>query len=118
MKVFGTGFGRTGTMSLKIALEKLGMGRCYHMKEIALRPSHIKIWYDISCRDHPKWNQLFNSFDSGVEYPELNAVPLVVVELLVFGVALALELCPVTVFAPLKAVWLPSLSVPTSGNLV
>ncbi|HJN99167.1 MAG TPA: sulfotransferase, partial [Candidatus Marinimicrobia bacterium] len=29
MKVFGTGFGRTGTMSLKIALEKLGIGPCY-----------------------------------------------------------------------------------------
>ena len=69
MKVFGTGFGRTGTMSLKIALEKLGMGPCYHMKEIVIRPSHIKMWYDISLGDHPKWNQLFKSFNSGVDYP-------------------------------------------------
>ena len=69
MKVFGTGFGRTGTMSLKIALEKLGMGPCYHMKEIAIRPSHIKMWYDISRDDHPKWDQLFKNFNSGVDYP-------------------------------------------------
>ena len=69
MKVFGTGFGRTGTMSLKIALEKLGMGPCYHMKEIALRPSHIKIWYDISCGDPPNWKRLFNGFNSAVDFP-------------------------------------------------
>ena len=51
MKVFGVGFGRTGTMSLKIALENLGFGPCYHMKEIVPRPSHIKRWYDkISIR--------------------------------------------------------------------
>ena len=48
MKVFGTGFGRTGTMSLKIALEKLGFGPCYHMTEIVIRPSHIKKWHNIS----------------------------------------------------------------------
>jgi hypothetical protein len=69
MKVFGTGFGRTGTMSLKIALEKLGMGPCYHMKEIVIRPSHIKMWYDISQDDNPKWDQLFKNFNSGVDYP-------------------------------------------------
>ena len=45
-------------------------------------------------------------------------MPFVVVELLVLGVADALELCPVIAFAPLNAVKLPSLSVPTSGNLV
>jgi len=42
----------------------------------------------------------------------------VVVELLVSGVALALELCPVIAFAPLNAVKLPLLSAPQSGNLV
>ena len=54
VKVFGTGFGRTGTNSLKIALEKLGMGPCYHMKEIVIRPAHIKMWYDVAQGEHPK----------------------------------------------------------------
>ena len=51
---------------------------------------------------------------SGVEYPLANTTAFVVVELLVFGVAAALELCPVIALAPLNAVELPSLSVP--GN--
>ena len=69
MKVFGTGFGRTGTMSLKIALEKLGMGPCYHMREVVSHPSHIKIWYDISRGKHPNWNRLFKGFNSAVDFP-------------------------------------------------
>jgi len=69
MQVFGVGFGRTGTMSLKIALEKLGMGPCYHMREVVLRPSHIKLWYDISHGEHPNWNRLFSGFNSAVDFP-------------------------------------------------
>ena len=69
MKVFGTGFGRTGTMSLKIALEKLGMGPCYHMREVVSHPSHIKIWYDISRGEQPKWSRLFSGFNCGVDFP-------------------------------------------------
>jgi hypothetical protein len=34
LKVIGAGFGRTGTMSLKAALEELGFGPCYHMTEL------------------------------------------------------------------------------------
>jgi hypothetical protein len=35
LKVVGAGFGRTGTLSLKAALERLGFGPCYHMAEVA-----------------------------------------------------------------------------------
>ena len=34
VEVIGAGFGRTGTMSLKVALEQLGHGPCYHMIEL------------------------------------------------------------------------------------
>ena len=34
LSVVGAGIGRTGTLSLKIALERLGFGPCYHMKEV------------------------------------------------------------------------------------
>ena len=40
MRVIGAGFGRTGTMSLKVALETLGFGPCYHMIEVFRRPEH------------------------------------------------------------------------------
>ena len=69
MKVFGAGFGRTGTMSLKIALEKLGTGPCYHMREVITHPSHIKLWYDISLGEDPNWNRLFSGFNSAVDFP-------------------------------------------------
>ena len=70
MKVFGAGFGRTGTMSLKIALEKLGTGPCYHMREVITHPSHIKLWYDISRGgEYPNWNRLFSEFNSAVDFP-------------------------------------------------
>ena len=69
MKVFGAGFGRTGTMSLKIALEKLGTGPCYHMREVITHPSHIKLWYDISRGEDPNWNRLFSGFNSAVDFP-------------------------------------------------
>ncbi len=36
--------GRTGTASLKVALEKLGVGRCYHMGEVMQDPTHIDHW--------------------------------------------------------------------------
>ena len=69
MKVFGAGFGRTGTMSLKIALEKLRVGPCYHMREVVSHPSHIKIWYDTSLGDDPDWDHLFKGFNSAVDFP-------------------------------------------------
>ena len=44
LKVIGAGFGRTGTLSLKFALERLGFDKCYHMMEMPLVPEHIPIW--------------------------------------------------------------------------
>lgn len=39
LQVIGSGFGRTGTKSLKAALEILGFGRCHHMHEIVETPN-------------------------------------------------------------------------------
>ena len=39
--VIGSGFGRTGTMSLKSALEQLGFRRCHHMEEIFGNPDQM-----------------------------------------------------------------------------
>jgi hypothetical protein len=33
LSVIGAGFGRTGTRSLKLALEELGLGPCYRMMD-------------------------------------------------------------------------------------
>lgn len=44
LEVIGAGFGRTGTMSLKAALEELGFDPCYHMSEVFDNPEHIETW--------------------------------------------------------------------------
>ena len=41
MRVVGAGLGRTGTSSLKLALEQLLGGRCYHMTEVFGRPEDV-----------------------------------------------------------------------------
>ena len=41
--VIGAGLGRTGTMSLKLALERLGYGACFHMVELLRRPERLPV---------------------------------------------------------------------------
>ena len=43
LEVIGAGFGRTGTMSLKVALEELGFGPCYHMTVVFEHPKHVEL---------------------------------------------------------------------------
>ena len=45
LKVIGAGFGRTGTLSLKEALEKLGFDPCHHMKEVMLNSEQAEYFY-------------------------------------------------------------------------
>jgi len=44
LKVIGAGFGRTGTMSLKLALEQIGFGPCYHMVEVMRNEGKPEQW--------------------------------------------------------------------------
>ena len=44
LRVIGAGLGRTGTLSLKTALEELGFARCYHMTEVLVHPEHVAVW--------------------------------------------------------------------------
>lgn len=72
LEVIGAGLGRTGTLSLKLALEKLGFGPCYHMLEIvSAGPDRVDQWVDV-VRGNPDWNQIFEGFRSTVDYPACN----------------------------------------------
>lgn len=44
LRVIGAGFGRTGTTTLKWALEKLLGGPCHHMKEVFTSPRQLPLW--------------------------------------------------------------------------
>ncbi len=69
LKVIGAGFGRTGTLSLKIALEQLGFGPCYHMMEVMNRPAHIAMWHQIAFGKPVDWEALFEGFAATVDWP-------------------------------------------------
>ena len=69
VRVIGAGFGRTGTLSLKRALEDLGFGPTYHMREVMRRPSHIDRWLRYARTGAMDWDELFCGFGSGVDFP-------------------------------------------------
>jgi hypothetical protein len=69
MKVIGAGFGRTGTMSLKAALEELGFAPCYHMIEVFEHPEHVSLW-EAAIRGEPlDWEKIFGSYQAAVDWP-------------------------------------------------
>ncbi len=72
IEVIGAGFGRTGTLSLKYALEKLGFDRCYHMLEVQNDPAHVQIWRDAAAGVEPDWHQLFQGYKASVDWPSCN----------------------------------------------
>ncbi len=69
LKVVGAGFGRTGTNSLKLALEMLGFGPCHHMFEVIHDPSQLPFWQAAARGDLPDWNEVFAKFRSAVDWP-------------------------------------------------
>lgn len=69
LAVIGAGFGRTGTMSLKLALEHLGFGRCYHMFEVLERPDDDPVWHAATRGEAVDWDALFEGFGSAVDWP-------------------------------------------------
>lgn len=69
LKIIGAGFGRTGTKSMKEALEHLGFGPCYHMFEVFQNPGHIPVWHDAAFGKEVDWPDLFSGYQSGVDWP-------------------------------------------------
>jgi len=69
LRVIGAGIGRTGTTSLKLALEELGLGDCYHMEELFQRPADARVWLDAADGKPVEWDALFQGFQSAVDLP-------------------------------------------------
>jgi hypothetical protein len=71
VKVIGVGFGRTGTMSLKAALEQLGAGPCFHMIDLIMgerRERDIAQWVKVA-RGEQDWHEVFDGWESTVDWP-------------------------------------------------
>lgn len=69
LEIVGAGFGRTGTLSMKTALEQLGFGPCHHMSEVFGRPESVAGWAAaIEGRD-ADLDGLVDGFRSVVDFP-------------------------------------------------
>lgn len=69
IKIIGAGFPRTGTMSLKKALESLGYSKTYHYKDLLATPQKLKYWKEIDKKGSTDWCSLFESFQASVDFP-------------------------------------------------
>lgn len=69
LQVIGSGFGRTGTKSLKAALEVLGFGPCHHMHEIVEHPEQVAHWQMLAAGAPVDWAAVFDGYKSQVDWP-------------------------------------------------
>jgi hypothetical protein len=69
LRVVGAGVGRTGTNSLKIALERLLGGPCYHMIEVFGHPDHVPMWTAAANGEAVDWDRLFDGYVAAVDWP-------------------------------------------------
>ncbi|MFT5426518.1 MAG: hypothetical protein ACI9ZT_001459 [Gammaproteobacteria bacterium] len=69
LSVIGAGFGRTGTMSIKMALEHLGVGPTHHMEEVFKNPAQLPYWQAAADGQQVKWDEVFAGYNSAIDWP-------------------------------------------------
>jgi hypothetical protein len=69
LRVVGAGLGRTGTNSLKLALERILGGRCYHMFELIQRELQTPVWHAAVRGEHVDWDALLREYVATVDWP-------------------------------------------------
>ncbi len=69
LEVIGAGFGRTGTKSMKAALEELGFGPCYHMSELFRHPEHMEQWRAAMRGEPVDWERVLGDYRATVDWP-------------------------------------------------
>ena len=69
IQVFGAGLGRTGTNSLKLALNQLGLGPCHHMEEVIHHMLvQVPLW-SAALSGRPDWETIYGGYQSAVDWP-------------------------------------------------
>lgn len=69
LKVIGAGFGRTGTLSLKQALQRLGFNKCHHMMELFPSEPQQQFWHDAAFGKQMDWDAVFEGYEASVDWP-------------------------------------------------
>ena len=69
LTVIGAGVGRTGTYSLKLAINQLELGPCHHMDEVLHNmPVQVPLW-SAAASDQADWSQIYAGYKSAVDWP-------------------------------------------------
>lgn len=71
LEVIGAGLARTGTLSLKTALEQLGYVKCHHMVEVMGNRKQIDLWNDVVIEGSGDWDSIFEGFRASVDLPSV-----------------------------------------------
>ena len=69
LKVVGAGVGRTGTLSLKLAINRLGLGPCHHMEEVLHNMSVQVPPWAAAVNGQPDWDTIYKGYESAVDWP-------------------------------------------------
>ena len=69
LDVIGAGLGRTGTTSLKLALERLGFSRCHHMTELFAYPETGALWEAAAEGKPVDWEILLAGYRATTDWP-------------------------------------------------
>lgn len=69
LKVIGAGLGRTGTMTLKVALERLVFAPCHHMVEVLANPAQVPFWNRAAEGEPVDWEEVFAGYRATVDWP-------------------------------------------------
>ncbi|GLQ56948.1 sulfotransferase family protein [Devosia nitrariae] len=69
LEIIGAGFGRTGTSSLKVALEHLGFGPVHHMFEVRDNPHLLPPWQAFVEGRGIDWETAFRGYRAQVDWP-------------------------------------------------
>jgi Sulfotransferase domain len=69
LKIIGAGLGRTGTLSLTMALEQLDFGPCHHMRDVfGNMVEQVPLW-SAAVNGKPDWPTIFKGYASAVDWP-------------------------------------------------
>lgn len=70
LQVIGIGMHRTGSLSVKVALERLGFGPAYHGFEWLGRPDHVRHWQAaIDKEGNVDWRRIFGEYRAALDWP-------------------------------------------------
>lgn len=75
LRVIGTGFGRTGTDSMRAALEILGFGPCHHMRALLEDNDHKMAWRRFIAGGPAGLDVVLKGYQSCVDWPSAHYWP-------------------------------------------